>query len=264
MNLQHHDTSMYDQTFLEQTVQRRVQETGFSTPEAYATFLAHNSAEEEAFFASLHISFSLFFRNPLTFAVLEQIILPDRILAMREDGRREIRIWCAGCAAGQEPYSVAIVLEELSEKAGQTVDYRIFATDGSESQIALARNGSFGAETLGQVSLTRLSRWFSHTGYEYTVVPHLANRIDFSVFDLLSSQSSSPPASIFGDFDLVLCCNLLYYYKADCRKTILCKLAKCLGGSAYLVTGETERGFMMENGYSEVYPNAAVFRRGKI
>jgi chemotaxis protein methyltransferase CheR len=264
MNLQNHDISMYDSAFVAQAIDRRVAETGCGSPEAYTALLRRDSAEEEAFFASLHISYSAFFRNSLTFAVLEQIILPELMLTAREDRRREIRIWCAGCAAGQEPYSVAIMLEELMERSGQALDYRIFATDGIESQIAQAQTGSYVAEPLGQVSLKRLNRWFVQHGYEYTVVPQLARCINFSVFDLLSGATSSPPASIFGDFDLVMCCNLLYYYNIECRKTILNKLARCLGDTAFLVTGETERGFILENGYSEVYPNAAVFRRGRI
>jgi chemotaxis methyl-accepting protein methylase len=210
---------------------------------------------------STYVNYSEFFRNPLTFAVLEKIVLPDLIRRARELGRRELRIWSAGCAGGQEVYSVAMLLEELFEKSQQTFDYRIFATDAREAHIALGRSGVFNSDSLDTIGLKRLNRWFSPQGTQWAVSPLLAEHIDFSVFDLLDGELRSPPASIFGAFDMVICCNVIFYYKPERREIILNKLTKCLGEEAYLVTGETERGFILENGFREVCPQSAVFSK---
>jgi chemotaxis protein methyltransferase CheR len=210
---------------------------------------------------SQYVNYSEFFRNPLTFAALEKIVLPGLLRTARNSGRRELRIWSAGCAAGQEPYSVAILLEEIMEKSGRTFDYRIFATDGLGAHISLARAGVFTDGALGNMSMKRLNRWFLRQADAWAVSPELAGHIDFSVFNLLNAALSCPAESIFGNFDLVLCCNLLFYYNTGPRKSILDKLTKCLGDKAYLVTGETERGFIMENGFRELFAESAVFSK---
>ena len=93
------------------------------------------------------------------------------------------------------------------------------------------------------------------------VRPELKRHIDFSTFDLFCDTLSCPPASIFGDFDLVVCANLLFYYKDDCRKAILAKTGNCLADGGYLISGETERDIVMRSDYREIYPQAAIFIR---
>ena len=259
LKLRNHNISIYDNSFVEKAVESRMAVIGCKTIEKYQELIDGTSSEEDALFSSLHIHFSEFFRNPLTFAVLEQIVLPRLIRQARSEGRREIRIWSAGCAAGQEPYSVAILLDEMLNGNDKSIDYRIFATDACETQIARARKGRYTEESFGGMTLKRFNSWFSRSGAEYVVNSRLTQRIDFSVFDLLDNRLSCPSASIFGGFDIVLCCNMLFYYKPEIRKGILNKLAHCLGRGGYLVTGEAERGFVLENGYDEVVLQAGVF-----
>jgi chemotaxis protein methyltransferase CheR len=160
--------------------------------------------------------------------------------------------------------SAAILFEELTELIRPEINYRIFAVDGCDHQIGIAREGRFLESSLGNVGLKRLNQWFTKkTPHEYIVAPRLLNRIEFSVSDMLNNTVNNPPSSIFGSFDIVFCCNLLLYYKPPFRKIILDKLARSLGCGAYLVTGETERGYMMENGFQEVYAQAAIFQKIK-
>jgi len=137
------DISVYDEGFLSRSLDRRVLATGCETLAAYLGYLLEDSAEAEAFYGSLCVSYSEFFRNPLTFALLEQLILPGLIAKTEQPARTEIRVWSAGCAAGQEPYSIAILLDELTAARGDTVSFRIFATDNSEPELAAARKGVY-------------------------------------------------------------------------------------------------------------------------
>jgi chemotaxis methyl-accepting protein methylase len=235
------DISMYDAAFLRQAIARRIKETGCLSVAAYGGLLCEHRVEAETFEHSLTIAHSEFFRNALTFAILEQRVLPALIARKKQTGCGEIRVWSAGCAAGQEAWSVALLLEELTAATAPVVPYRLFATDRSACDLAYARAGHYSAEAVGNVRSRHLRDFFSLQGEAFVVDSRLRARVDFSIYDLLDEQSLSPDASIYGDFDLILCCNLLFYYRPGIRQQILKKLRRALSPGGYFVTGEVER-----------------------
>ena len=256
-------SSGYEQAFLQTSIEKRLQETGCSSPEEYCNYLEQNPAEGQILRACLHNHFSEFFRDPLTYAVLERSILPELIRRKKKDKRSEIRIWSAGCAAGQEPYSLAILLEEALGNSQPGLTYRIFATDVDETQLDEARLGYYTSAALGNLSLKRAETWLTRQGGGYEVKAALQRNIDFSAFDLVQEERGCPPASIFGDFDLLLCCNLLIYYQPGTQTLILDRLEHCLARGGSLVTGSAERGLALAHHYREVYPQAAIFQQNR-
>ena len=98
------DLSHYDESFLAKSTETRRTVTAIGNADMYCDYLSDNADEAEQFFRSLNITYSEFFRNPLTFAVLEQRVLPGLIEEKQESCPAEIRVWSAGCAAGQESY----------------------------------------------------------------------------------------------------------------------------------------------------------------
>ena len=102
---------------------------------------------------------------------------------------------------------------------------------------------------------------FSRKGEAYAIAPRLRERVDFSTYDLLDRGSSSPPASIYGGFDLVICSNVLLYYRPQIQRLILGKLRRSLAPGGYLVVGETERQ-IVENagGLKAVAAPASIFQ----
>jgi chemotaxis methyl-accepting protein methylase len=257
------DISKYDDSFLNTSLQKRIAETCSGSIAGYCGVLERNISERTAFIDSLQISYSDFFRNPLTYAVLERMVLPSLVLNKKTSTQKEIRIWSAACAGGQEAYTLAILLEELKNSADVQFRYRIFATDQSETQVHEAMDGQFTATALQNVSLKRVREWFTRQGDCYTIKAELQKNIAFSQFDLLNEAVSYPPASIFGDFDLVVCANLLFYYKNAYRNIILGKVNNSLGKNGLLVTGEAERNIVMRHDFIELYPQAALFRRNQ-
>ncbi len=253
------DVSKYDESFLEKVAGIRISATGCPSEEAYAVLLDASPEERQTLTESIRISYSEFFRNPLTFAVLERIIMPSLALRNKKAGQKEIRIWSAACAAGQEPYSIAMLLEEMNS-FNEGSDYRIFATDADTIQVIRAKTGIYQADALLNLTMRRVNNWFTKEGKVYEVKPQLKKQVDFSIFDLFSEQFSAPPASIFGDFHLVFCSNLLFYYKPGYRDLILRKMENSLANGGYLVTGEAERDLVPQNQYDEVVPGSAVFR----
>ena len=253
------DVSKYDEKFLEKSVLRRMTETYCTTEEAYFRYLKQSFVEGEQFVHSLQISYTEFFRNSLTFSVLEKIVFPALLLKKSISKNKEIRIWSTACASGQETYSLAMLLKELTKGVEDKINFRIFATDQSESQINEAQRGQYPESALSYLSLKRIKEWFIKEGDVYSVKPELKENIDFSVFDLFNENYSSPPNSIFGDFDIVICANLLFYYKPRFRTQIIKKTGGCLSNDGYLITGETERDILAKSGFTEIIPQSAIF-----
>ncbi|MEI7504649.1 MAG: CheR family methyltransferase, partial [Paludibacter sp.] len=93
------------------------------------------------------------------------------------------------------------------------------------------------------------------------IKPELMENIDFSVFDLLDNTSSSPATSIFGDFDIVICSNLLFYFNPESRKLIIDKVTNSISNDGYLVTGEAERAILLNHSFTEIFPQSGIFQR---
>lgn len=256
-----HDLSIYDEAFLQNIINDRRRELAIETNGEYLNYLEICPEEAAVFKSRLTNSYSEFFRNPLTFAYLEQIILPQFIEKKRIKKENQIRIWSAACASGQEAYSIAILCDELIESKKADISYLVFATDIDPEVLEQAQRGHYQAETLGKVTLKRIQSYFIRKGENYSIAPSIKYYIDFSVFDLLTDQGSCPPASIYGNFDLVFCSNLLFYYKPEYRNQMLEKIGNSLAKGGYLITGETEREIIKGNNYREVFANSAIFQK---
>lgn len=260
MALNRTDVSGFDADFLEKSIRKRIEEMHCQSVDEYLTLLKKDNEEGSLLMNSLYVGYSEFFRNPLTFAVLERLIFPAIFAQNQHFNRKEIRIWSAACACGQEAYSVAILLEELNKGRKAPFNYRIFATDKSNEQVDEARSGVFSQQALARMTLMWAAQWFDKKNDVYVVKPELKRCIDFSTFDLLDKKNSCPSASIFGGFDIAFCSNVLFYYKPEVRTAILEKVMSCLSKNGYIVVSEVERDFMLKSLFQEVYPQSGIFR----
>ena len=241
------DISCYDSSFITQTIEKRFAASSLPSLDAYIEWVAKEYQEAEELFQCLNISYSEFFRNPNTFAVLEEHILPK--IQSTKLKNEEVRVWSAGCAAGQEPYSIAILMEDLNlnRSDNNCLRFRIFATDKSESELINARKGIYDLSDIQNVRLRQIRSYFSENGSKYALNDTIKKRVDFSVHDLMNLRTASPATSIFGDFDLVFCCNLLFYYQPDAQNFILNRISSTLAPNGFLVTGDTEKNLVEKN-----------------
>ncbi len=258
------DISKFENGFLLNSIEKRIISNKCTGYNNYSELLLNDANEAEAFFNSLNINYSEFFRNKLTFSYLEQVLLPGIISQKLARKEKELRIWSAACSNGQEPYSLAILCEELTFKLKDRLQYRIIATDINERDVNSAKSGVFTPLSMGNVSLNYLQKYFLIKGENYQVSSEIRERVDFSVFNLLDGDEYCPPVSIFGNFDIVMCCNILYYYKQDCRKSIINRLSRSFSKETYLITGETERSFLKESDFREVASHTGIFRQSNI
>lgn len=254
------DISAYDQSFLSKSLaDKKLDKSNLSLSDYY-NLLKNDISEATHFAASLHNGYSEFFRNPLTFDYLEQFVLPQLWSNKKKMKDPGIRIWSAACASGQECYSLAILCDEMVDALDEKPPITIFATDHHTEELGKAQKGIYDQGFLGKVTLKRFNKYFAPVGDQYEISPMIRKYVDFSHFDLLSDSRACPASSIYGDFDLVFCSNLLFYYTPDARKIIVEKIGKTMASGAFLVTGETERGILKKHHYQEVYENSAIFK----
>lgn len=176
---------------------------------------------------------SSFFRDGAPFERLAEEILPALAQARRDV--RRLRIWCAACSSGQEPYSLAILLREMAAAfGGWTID--IIATDMSEAILEKARAGLYSDfEVRRGLSPERLQRWFTPVGEGgYRIDPALQRMVTFRPHNLLAGVDG------MGSFDLVLCRNVLIYFDVDRKREVLANLARVLASDGALVLGSAE------------------------
>jgi len=251
----------FDEKFLIVTIQKRMVALGCSKIDNYLGLIAENQEENALLIKLMQVGYSEFFRNPFTFATIETILLPRMVKQRKKTSTGEIRFWSAACANGQEPYSLAMILEDYRETTKQLFPYRIFATDINMELLDQATSGYYSEKSLENLTLRRLKKWFVPANGGYKISEEIRRAVDFSVFDLLNENMISPPVSIFGNFDMVFCCNLLIYYNADYRRKILEKLSKSLIPDGYLITGPAERQLVKEFGFHETIFNTAIFQK---
>jgi len=186
---------------------------------------------------AIAIHVSSFFRNPVVFEILAQSVLPRLI----ENPSSELRVWSAGCAAGEEAYSVAILIKEaLKRNPGAEIHPLIFATDIDRDILTKAERAVYTRGSLKDTRLGWVDVYFSSLGAEFKLCDDVRKMVHFSVDDLLSPQTGVPVESIYGSFDLILCRNVLIYFSAPHQEQVLKKLYDALAIGGVLVLGDCE------------------------
>lgn len=233
------DISVYEDSYVNKILNNRISAVNADKLSDYLSIIKNSENEASALTDNLNNVYSEFFRNPLTFSMIEQFIIPGLIRkGVEESG--ELRIWSAGCSSGQEAYSLAIIALDCIQNTQANLKLRVFGTDKSGREIEAAGKGVYRPEYLKNCRLDILNKYFTRTGEFYSVDSFVRSIVDFSVFDLINSPYNSPPVSIYGNFDIIMCSNLLFYYKEKIRTAIISKLVKSLSCGSFLVTGEAE------------------------
>lgn len=175
---------------------------------------------------------SYFFRDGAPFELLAKTVLP-RLIAARQ-ATRSLRIWCAACSSGQEPYSTAMILQEMGAAlSGWRLE--ILATDMSEPILKKAREGVYSDfEVQRGLSPERLARWFTRHDAAWQVSPVIRQMVRFKPHNLLSGAAG------LGVFDVILCRNVLIYFDVEGKRGIMDQLSNALAPDGALLLGSAE------------------------
>ncbi len=175
---------------------------------------------------------SFFFRDKIPFEHFRSIVMPALIAARRR--ARAIRIWCAACSTGQEPYSLAMCLKQMErEIAGWRIE--ILATDLSGNVLEKARQGLYTQfEVQRGLPVSLLIEHFTRIGEAWQIAPALRGMVKYRQINLLSDFSQ------LGVFDLIFCRNVLIYFDQATKTDVLERLSRAVASDGYLVLGAAE------------------------
>lgn len=225
------DFTYYKQSTLKRRIIRRMALVKIEKPLEYLSFLREYKSEQDALYNDMLISVTHFFRDPQSFEVLCDNIFPA--LLSKKNINEALRIWIAGCATGEEAYSMAICLQEqLGDKAA-AMKIQIFATDISETAIAKARTGIYRQTELDGVSTSRLQQFFTKIDGSFQVNKAIRDMCVFAHHNLLKD----PP---FSKIDLVSCRNVMIYLEPVLQKRALTTFHYSLNEGGYLILGKSE------------------------
>ena len=218
---------------------RRLRALNLKSFSNYYKLLQNDGGEELIHFVNaVTTNLTAFFREPHHFELLEQIILPK--LMEKQIATQRLRIWSAGCASGEEPYSIAMVVREVVPSHW---DVKILATDLDSSVLARGIQGVYEEERVSVISPLRLHRWFRKgTGNQIgrvQVVPELQALITFKQLNLMHGWPMR------GLFDIIFCRNVVIYFDKATQKVLFERFANILDDEGYLLIGHSENLFQL-------------------
>lgn len=227
-----------DEHKLARWLQERSRARQLDSIAAYEQLLAADSPEgrreREALTAYFSTGETYFFRDRGVFSLLADNILPE--LIGRRTARRSLRLWSAGCASGEEAYSLAMLLDELAPQlTGWEV--AVFASDINTHALDSARNGVYSQWSFRSLDETRKARYFQPCPRGWKIDARLQKLVTFAPLDLVHDHF---PASGIDGFDLILCRNVFIYLAPSAVAQIAGKLADALADGGYLITGHGE------------------------
>ena len=227
------DITRYKDRCLLRRIAVRQRASGAADLRAYLTLVKRNPVERAALVKALTIHVSQFFRNPTTFHALQHDVLPAILAEKDRTGGRALRLWSAGCACGEEAYSLALLLCEAEQDALGRYSTTIYGTDIEPECLRAAREGRYSAGSLKSVPARWRQRFFVAAGAQYVVGPELRGLVNFKRHNILDA----PP---FGRIDLVVFRNVLIYMADSLQEQVLRGIHGALNSGGYLVLGKVE------------------------
>jgi two-component system CheB/CheR fusion protein len=244
-----HDFRAYKQATVLRRIERRMQVNGLRTIEGYRDFLHEHAYERPALLKDMLISVTNFFRDRDSFEALEREVIPK--LFEQSSQETKIRVWSAGCATGEEAYSLAMLLSEGAEATSASI--QVFATDIDDDAIAHARHGVYPSAAAADITSIRASRFLSRDGDGYRVQKSLREKVLFARHNVLQD----PP---FSKLDLIVCRNLLIYLNRDVQSHALEMFHFALRPGGYLFLGSSESAEMVSKFFTPVDKKHRIYR----
>ncbi len=223
------DIESYKDRFIERRVAIRLRATHHEGLGDYLKYLSCEQAEMDRLLRCLTIHVSSFFRNASTYAAIRAAVFP---VLFTPGASRHPRIWSVGCSRGEEPYSLAILAHEYLGAAARSWDVQIQAIDIDDRVLTEAKAGEYTWPQVADLDAARRERYFVH-GERWRLVPEIRRMVRFHRRDILMD----PPG---GEYDCILCRNLLIYLDRPGQEAVLERFARALRPGGFLVLGRTE------------------------
>lgn len=243
--------SNYKLSSISRRIKKRMSTLKIDTIDDYVQLIKTNPDELDLLYQVVLIGVTEFFRDRDAFVALETQL--KRIIDVKPEGE-PLRIWVAGCATGEEPYTIGIILQKLLGNRFVEYPIQIFATDIDELALQKARKGLFDAESIKKVPEEQLQIAFANNNEQYEIAKSIRAKVLFSIHDL----TNQPP---YMKLDLVSCRNLLIYFDTILQKQIIPIFQHALLPNGILFLGKSESIGSFSNLFSTVDSANKIYKR---
>lgn len=244
------DFTFYKPSTVMRRIERRMTINNCDTIKEYTAYLQSNPGEIMVLFRELLIGVTGFFRDQASFTRIGDDFLPAII---DTPGKKEIRLWSAGCSTGEEAYSMAILLREAIDRSGRNFDVKIFATDIDKDAIQYAATGSYPESVIADIPPEYLARYFYKKEDSFCVTRQIREMVVFAQHNIFKD----PP---FTGIDLISCRNLLIYLQPVLQRKILAYFSFSLGAGGVLFLGSSETTGDMADFFETIDHKNKIFR----
>lgn len=220
--------------FLGARITKRLKTAGLKSFYSYYKLITAPANKEElcAFLDTVTINETFFFRNVPQFKMLREQVLPEVIDRRRKNRDYELAVWSAGCATGEEPYSITMeVLEAIPDAALWNI--RILASDISLRCLEFAQAGIYPKEKLNEVPAGHFAKYFKESGGLFAVKDEVKKKVIFDYHNLMHENGLSP-------VDIIFCRNVMIYFDTEDQKKLVARFKRILRPEGYLFVGHAE------------------------
>ncbi len=246
------DFSVYKTSTVSRRILRRVELLGAPDLAEYAERLRTDPDELSALYHDLLIGVTRFFRDPEAFEIIEKQVIPELLRSVLES--EEIRVWVAGCATGEEAYSLAMILFEQLTAAQRQLNLKILSTDVHPASLAYASAGFYGEDQVENVSEERRKQFFRKKSAGYQISQDLRQLIVFAPHNITKDAP-------FTKMHLISCRNLLIYIEPPAQKTVLSLFHFGLATRGVLFLGSSETAGPLANEFDVISERWKIYRK---
>lgn len=227
------DCNPYSDKFLKRRFDIRMRANNVGSYREYAALLKMNPFEHTELIEALTISVTEFFRDPDVFEDFEKIVIPKLIADKKRKKQKVIRVWSAGCASGEEAYSIAMLTNEFLGPKLDDFTLSIHGTDIDDGSLANAERGEYTPEELKKIPEAYMKKYFSFDGKKCKIDEGLKRFARFEKHDLISGKP-------YRYFDVIFCRNVLIYFSREAHEKVHMLLYDALNDDGFLIVGKTE------------------------
>ncbi len=217
------DLSGYKSAQLHRRILTIMSRAGAKDLDEYMVLIKKDKVIREKFLDYVTINVTEFYRNPQIFQELENFIKSELSY------NRPLKIWSAACSIGAEPYSISMMLKEMTP----SVRHRILATDIDTNILIRAKAGEYVSGDIKNIPKTQLHKYFKHEGEKFIINQEVKDLVTFKKHDLILD-------SYEGSFDIIVCRNVVIYFTNEVKEKIYEKFSKALNSGGLLFIGATE------------------------
>ncbi len=245
------DCGQFRQTYFRRRVVTRMRATDSASLSRYMCLLDTDGDEWNRLISTLTVNVTEFFRDRSTWEFLARDVCPSLLRSKERRGQSFVRVWSAGCSAGQEPYGLAMLFTEAAGEGRSQATVRITATDYDRDCLAKAKAALYSEDEAAGIDRSRRLRFATREPEGYRMSRELRGMIRFMHLDLFSDHEQRM-------MDMVLCRNVLMYFTFEQQLMVLRRFSRALNPGGYLVLGKSEK---LRTELSDAFVNVSLGER---